>query len=54
MTGTTLDPAASLDPVTLSVFISALAGIAEEMGAMLVRIVWLLRVTAMLGRRPAP
>src|SRR5262249_12434555 len=33
----TLDHATSLDPVTLSVFVSALAGIAEEMGAVLVR-----------------
>jgi N-methylhydantoinase B len=33
----TLDQATSLDPVTLSVFVSALAGIAEEMGAVLVR-----------------
>jgi N-methylhydantoinase B len=38
MTRTAMLPAkASLDPVTLSVFVSALAGIAEEMGAVLVR-----------------
>jgi N-methylhydantoinase B len=37
MTRTTLDRATTLDPVTLSVFVSALAGIAEEMGAVLVR-----------------
>jgi N-methylhydantoinase B len=36
MTRTTL-PTAALDPVTLSVFVSSLAGIAEEMGAVLVR-----------------
>jgi N-methylhydantoinase B len=37
VTRTPLQPAAALDPVTLSVFVSALAGIAEEMGAVLVR-----------------
>ena len=37
MTRAPLGTAASLDPVTLSVFVSALAGIAEEMGAVLVR-----------------
>ncbi len=38
MTRTTLlSTKASLDPVTLSVFVSGLAGIAEEMGAVLVR-----------------
>jgi N-methylhydantoinase B len=34
---TAVDPALSLDPVTLSVLTSALAGIAEEMGTVLVR-----------------
>jgi N-methylhydantoinase B len=37
VTRTAVLPTASLDPVTLSVFVSALAGIAEEMGAVLVR-----------------
>jgi N-methylhydantoinase B len=37
MSRTTAFPGASLDPVSLSVFVSALTGIAEEMGAVLVR-----------------